>query len=52
MSEEDSVLLAQYGITTESITIYVYKQHRYSDAKDAIKYARLENERNNVVEQE
>lgn len=51
MTEEESVLLAQYGIKTESITIYLYKQHRYNNAKDAIKYARLESEREYAREQ-
>ena len=50
MTEDENVLLVQYGITTESKMIYVYKQHRYDNAKDAIKFARLEADRVNARE--
>ena len=45
MSKDEKVLLAQYGITTESKIVYVYGQHRYENAKDAIKFAGQEAER-------
>ena len=45
MSEDESILLAQYGIKTESHMVYLYNEHRYESAKDAINFARLEAER-------
>ncbi|WP_455197999.1 hypothetical protein [Kaarinaea lacus] len=45
MGEDEKVLLAQYGIKTESKIVYLYNEHRYEFAKDAINYARLEAER-------
>ena len=45
MSEDEKVLLAQYGIRTESKLVYLYNEHRYEFAKDAINYARLEAQR-------
>ena len=42
MSEDEKRLLELYGITVESKTIYLYNQHRYEFAKDAINYAKLE----------
>ena len=45
MGEDEKVLLAQYGIKTESKIVYLYNEHRYEYAKDAINYARLESER-------
>jgi hypothetical protein len=45
MGEDESILLALYGIKTESKLFYFYKQYRYESAKDAINCARLEAER-------
>ena len=42
MSEDDKVLMAQYGITAETITIYSYKEHRYDKLQDAVNFARLD----------
>lgn len=44
MSEDERILLAKYGIRTESKVVYLYNEHRYEFAKDAINYARLEAE--------
>lgn len=45
MSEDEKLLLALYGITTESKMVYLYNEHKYEFAKDAINYAKLEAER-------
>ena len=42
MSEQEEILMAQYGITCESKMIYRYKEHRYENLKDALNYAMLE----------
>lgn len=42
MNEEEKKLIERYGITAESKIVYVYKQHRYENAKDAINFAGLE----------
>ena len=47
MNEDEKKLLTQYGITTESKIVYVYKHHRYENAMDAINYAGIEAERVN-----
>jgi hypothetical protein len=45
MTENESTLLAKYGIKTESKMVYLYNEHRYESAQDAINYATLEAER-------
>jgi len=45
MGEDERILLAKYGIRTETKFVYLYNEHRYEFAKDAINYARLEAER-------
>ena len=42
MSEDDKVLMAQYGITAETVTIYSYKEHRYDKLQDAVNFAKLD----------
>lgn len=45
MSEDELVLMAKYGITTEPKMVYFFNEHRYEFAKDAINYARSVAER-------
>ena len=45
MGEDESILLAKYGIKNESKVVYLYREHRYDSAKDAINFAKLEAER-------
>ena len=45
MDENEKILLERFEITVESKIVYVYKQHRYDNAKDAINFASLEEER-------
>jgi formaldehyde-activating enzyme involved in methanogenesis len=49
MGEDESILLALYGIKTESKLFYFYKQYRYESAKDAINCAMLDAERTQKV---
>ncbi|WP_455204067.1 hypothetical protein [Kaarinaea lacus] len=46
MSNEDKALMEQFGITTESKTIYRYKEHRYENLKDALNFAKKETSQN------
>jgi hypothetical protein len=39
MSEEDKRLMDQYGITCKPKMVYFYKQYRYENLADAIRYA-------------
>ena len=45
MSEKDEKLMADYGITSESKTVYRYKEYRYKNLEDAIRYAIIDAER-------
>ena len=42
MSEEETALMAKYGITTETHTVYYYKEHRYEKLKDALNFAEID----------
>jgi len=42
MSQDDKVMMAEYGITAKTITIYSYKEHRYDKLQDAVNFARLD----------
>ena len=42
MNEQDSKLMAQYGITAETKFLFHYGGYRYERLADAIKYARLQ----------
>lgn len=44
MNEDNKALMAQFGITTESKTIYCYKEHRYDRLEDAVNFAKLESQ--------
>lgn len=44
MSEQDEVLMAKYGVTSETHTIYRYKEHRYENLKDALNFAKLDSD--------
>ena len=45
MTHEDPVVLEKHGITTEQKTVYLYKGYRYDHAKDALNYAKIEEEK-------
>ncbi len=40
MNKTDSELMAEYGITSKTKTLYSYKQHTYEHLKDAFNYAK------------
>ena len=42
MSEQDKVLMTEYGITCETQIIYRYKEHRYENLKDAVNFAKID----------
>jgi hypothetical protein len=39
LSEEDKTLMDQYGITCTPKMVYFYKQYRYENLADALRYA-------------
>ncbi len=39
-SEEEQKLMAEYGITHEKKSVYLYRGHKYDKLSDAIRYAR------------
>jgi hypothetical protein len=39
-TEEEQELMAQYGITHETKSVYFYQGHKYDNLNDAINYAR------------
>lgn len=42
MNKTDSELMAEYGITSKTKTLYSYKQHTYEHLKDALSYAKID----------
>ncbi len=42
MTEEDNLLMEQYGITSQQKTVYLYKGHKYDSLKDAINFAKID----------
>jgi hypothetical protein len=45
MDKTDSELMAEYGITSKTKTLYSYKQHNYEHLKDALSYAKIDSNR-------
>ena len=45
ITEEDRTLMGQYGITSASKMMYVYKKYRYENLSDALHYAKNVEER-------
>ena len=45
MTEEDKKLMDQYGITSQQKTVYLYKDHKYDNLKDAISFAKIDMKR-------
>jgi hypothetical protein len=45
MTEEDTTLMEQYGITSASKMMYFYKEYRYENLSDALHYAKGETKR-------
>lgn len=39
MSDEETQLMAKYGITFESKTVFFYREHKYAQLQDALNYA-------------
>ena len=53
MSEQDKMLMAEYGITSTVKKVYRYKKYRYDRLSDVLSYARSDTKRSGeVVEQE
>mgnify|MGYP000161819323 CR=1 FL=1 len=46
MNKSDRELMTQYGITCVPKPIYFYKQHRYENFDDALRYAKIDTKRN------
>jgi transposase len=44
-SEQDNALMTQYGITSREKMIYFYKQFRYENLSDAVRFAKMDGER-------
>ena len=42
MNKKDKVLMEKYGITSASRTVFFYKEFRYEDLNNAVKYAEHE----------
>ncbi len=52
MSEQDKMLMAEFGITSTVKKVYRYKEYRYDRLSDALSYARTDTRRSGeVVEQ-
>ena len=52
MTTKDDNLMAKYGITYERKTVYCYKTHKYDKLEDALKYAKVEElKQNDAVSQ-
>jgi len=45
MSEQDKMLMAEFGITSTVKEEYRYKEHRYDRLSDALSYARTDTQR-------
>lgn len=45
MNKTDSELMTEYGVTSQTKTLYSYKQHTYEHLKDALSYAKIDNNR-------
>jgi hypothetical protein len=45
MSEQNKMLMAEYGITSTVKKVYRYKEHRYDRLSDALSYARTDTRR-------
>jgi hypothetical protein len=45
MREDDKALMARYGITCAPKMMYFYKQYRYENLTDALRYAEIEAKR-------
>ena len=45
MTEAEKILIEELGIKVESKTIYIYQGHTYDNAKDAINYAKIYQQR-------
>lgn len=45
MNNDDKALMEKYGITCETKMIYAYKQHRYDNLQDALRYAEIDAKR-------
>ena len=45
MSEQDKILMAEYGITSSPKTVYFYKEYRYDRLSDALSYAKSDTRR-------
>jgi hypothetical protein len=39
-TDEEMKLMAQYGITCEKMSVYIYQEYKYDNVKDAIRYAK------------
>ena len=53
MSEQDKMLMAEYGITSTVKKVYRYKEYRYDRLSDALSYARTDTRRSgHAVKQE
>ena len=45
MSEQDKILMTEYGITSTPKTVYFYKEYRYDRLSDALSYAKNDTKR-------
>jgi hypothetical protein len=45
MSEQDKTLMAEYGVTSSTKTVYFYKEYRYDRLSDALSYAKSDTKR-------
>ena len=45
MNNTDNELMAEYGITSKTKTLYSYKQYTYEHLKDALNYAKIDSNR-------
>lgn len=42
ISSEEKTLMIELGITSSTKPVYFYKQHRYENLADAVRYAKRE----------
>jgi hypothetical protein len=45
MSEQDKTLMAEYGVTSSTKTVYFYKEYRYDRLSDVLSYDKSDTKR-------
>jgi hypothetical protein len=49
LTEEEKLLMERYGINSTQKTFYLYKQYRYENLNDALRYAEIDSKRDSTA---